>query len=929
MGGVQVGRRFGTAKLRFRAENSWGVDCLHGARNPLEFRPIPCDFGKADGTSDVYCVIPMAEDPQTPVEIPIPDSLRMQLGEFRRRLWRAKIAEAILAGFFGLLFSFLLVFALDRVWQTPGLLRLLILIGGTSLMAVFAPLWLHRWVWRHRRESELARLIARRYPGLGDRLLGVVELQQQVEAADTLSPRLRAAAMQRVAEEAEKRKLDEALPVSRQRSWTLAVCALFLTATGALIFAPKAGWSSFKRWLMPLSPAPRYTFTSLEGVPEKLPVPQGEAFSLTLKLAKDSEWRPESGEARYGRQDVVETTLDGEVYRFDFPAQQDPGLLKVEIGDAKHLIEVTPTLRPAISKVSGSIEHPEYLQLPNKDVDLGSGVLAAVQGSTIRLTVEATRELASARYGPLKQDASEEGEEGAMEVQGATARTPAIRLAEEGFAMPLRWTDVIGLEGEDGFEVRVDSLPDQPPAIYIQGLPRQHVMLPEETVDFETLSEDDFGIRKIGIEWRGEFTRATDEVPATGEIELGTGGPEMTRLAAKAAFSPAAFGIQPQKLLLRAWAEDYLPGRPRAYSEPVTLFVLTHDEHAQMLKTQFDRVIGELEDLARRERNLYEENQRLERLSPEARKQDDNRKRMEGQLEAERQQTEKMRDLAEKMEDLFKGSTRNGSIDKETLKKMADAMQSMQELSKKDMPEVEGKLDEAQDQRNTDEKSQENLEEAVEKQKQALEKMQDAVNKANDANQRFEASTFVNRLKKAATEQEGVGISMWENIGRTGGLARDELDPSDEGKLADVIRQQANTTSDVRWIQEDLNHFFTRTNKEAYRKILDAMTESRIDLALEDLRGELEVNHGAAARMGAGFWADKLKEWAKMLEGEQQNNGGGQGGAGSAGANEDEDFEFMLRVMKMIQTEQDIRARTRALETLRRSYEGNTRESKP
>lgn len=515
-----------------------------------------------------------------------------------------------------------------------------------------------------------------------------------------------------------------------------------------------------------------------------------------------------------------------------------------------------------------------------------------------------------------------------MGVEGSKATTPEITLAEEGFTMPLHWKDVIGLEGEGGFEVRVDSLPDQAPGIYIQGLPRQHVMLPEETVDFEALSEDDFGIRKIGIEWRGEFTRATDELPATGELELGTGGPEMTRLSANAAFSPAAFKVEPQKLILRAWAEDFLPGRPRAYSEPVTLFVLTHDEHAQMLKTQFDRVIGELEDLARRERNLYEENQRLEKMSPEERKQDENRKRLEGQQEGESQQTERMKELAEKMEELFKGSTRNGSIDKETLKKMADAMQSMQELSKKDMPEVEGKLGEAQDQRNTDEKSQENLEEAVEKQKQALEKMQDAVNKANDANQRFEASTFVNRLKKAATEQEGVGTSVWDSIGKTGGLARDELDPSDEGKLADVIRQQANTSSDVRWIQEDLSHFFTRTNKEAYRKILDAMTESRIDLAMEDLRGELEVNHGAVARLGAGFWADKLKEWAKMLEGEQQN-GGGQGGGGSAGANEDEDFEFMLRVMKMIQQEQDIRARTRALETLRRSYEGSNRETKP
>ena len=49
-------------------------------------------------------------------------------------------------------------------------------------------------------------------------------------------------------------------------------------------------------------------------------------------------------------------------------------------------------------------------------------------------------------------------------------------------------------------------------------------MLAEETVDFEVLSEDDFGIRKIGLEWSGEFTRATDEVPAKGELKLLDGG---------------------------------------------------------------------------------------------------------------------------------------------------------------------------------------------------------------------------------------------------------------------------------------------------------------------------------------------------------------------------------------------------------------------
>ena len=57
------------------------------------------------------------------------------------------------------------------------------------------------------------------------------------------------------------------------------------------------------------------------------------------------------------------------------------------------------------------------------------------------------------------------------------------------------------------------------------------------------------------------------------------------------AFSPSVLGIKPQKLTVRAYAEDYFPERGRVYSEPITLFILTRDEHAQLLKNRFDRVI--------------------------------------------------------------------------------------------------------------------------------------------------------------------------------------------------------------------------------------------------------------------------------------------------------------------------------------------------
>ncbi|MDB4512553.1 hypothetical protein N9096_01110, partial [bacterium] len=64
--------------------------------------------------------------------------------------------------------------------------------------------------------------------------------------------------------------------------------------------------------------------------------------------------------------------------------------------------------------------------------------------------------------------------------------------------------------------------------------------------------------------------------------------------------------------------------------------------------------------------------------------------------------------------------------------------------------------------------------------------------------------------------------------------------------------------------------------------------------------------------------AEKLREWAKKLEGDKDGGGGG-GEGGGGGSQEEKDFEFMLKVMRMVQTEQDIRSRTRSLEQMLRS----------
>lgn len=899
---------------------------------------------------------------------PIPAELSKQLADFQRSLWRIKVTEAVLAGIFGLIISFLIVFALERLFPIPALARLAILIAGTSLAAIFAPYWVRRWVYGHRREEQLARLISRKFPKLGDRLLGIVELQDQQESKEAMSPELRAAAMIHVANQAAKRNMNEALPYSRHKKLALGVLMGAAAITFGFSIAPKAGGNALKRWLMPLSDTDHYTFTQFDTdkMPDPLVVPLGEAFSFSAPLKKDSDNRPANARARYGQQEWIQADLgENGSYQFEFTGQETQDRITIEAGDANHRLWVEPEVRPEVSGFEALVTLPDYLQLDPRNVDIRTGVLTALEGSKIVLKGSFSREIskASAHLEPqaLEETAisesrapieaenptelessrtktEEEGKRAAIEsvvklpeprdlklsMDGATVSTEPIDLGRFHASVPFTWTDVKGLDGAGSFKVEIKTSEDQTPTSYIQGIERNIVILAEETLEFDIISEDDFGLREIGLSWVGSFNKPSDDEPATGSITLKKGSPSSNRLSDRAIFSPQTYGIAPQTLILSAYTEDYKPGRGRIFSEPLTIYILTRDEHAQVIKKRFDRVISELEDAARKELNNLDENERLDKNNTAEELQSEEAKEQLAESEQkEAENAEKMKEVAKKMEEIFKDAARNGELDQKTMKEMADALQNMKELGEKDMPEVEKKLGEAQDQKSTPEKTERDLKEAIEKQKEALEKMQETIEKANQANENFEASTFVNRLKKSSADEGSIGNSL--NSALTGKLAivgatpnSDDIDPANQRLLGELSGQQRSVTNDVRWIQEDLERFYARTQKPIHKEVYEDMAKSLIDEKLERLREKIQMNHTFTSRKLSKNWSDRLMSWAEKLEGPKPDGNGG-GGDGGSGGGEEKDFEFMLKVMRMVQAEQDIRGRTRSLEQMLRS----------
>ena len=216
----------------------------------------------------------------TPDRLRLPDSLQAQLHEYRRRVWTFKMLEAVAAAAFGVLTAYLLLFCLDRVWDTPAWLRVGLFVVAAVACAQI-PWALHRWVWRHRRLEQLARLLARKHPRVGDQLLGIIELVRN-DFEQSRSPALCAAAIREVADDARRRDFRDAVPNPRHRFWIWLAAVPLVTAVVLLGLFPAAAANAWQRFLLPWKNAPRYTFTMLEPLAKTIVVPHGEAFTIPL-----------------------------------------------------------------------------------------------------------------------------------------------------------------------------------------------------------------------------------------------------------------------------------------------------------------------------------------------------------------------------------------------------------------------------------------------------------------------------------------------------------------------------------------------------------------------------------------------------------------------------------------------------------------------
>lgn len=623
----------------------------------------------------------------------LPETTRDRLASFRRRLRTIKLLEGLLAGLFGLALSYLAVFVLDRFFDTDGFTRTMILLAGSIGMAVLFPMKCHRWLWGTRRMEQVAQIVKHKYPSLGDQLLGVIELARLESGEAVCSPQLHTsqsrtlakAAIAQVDQVMKTRDLSDAVPRPLHRSWASAAAIPLALTVLVIALLPAAGQNALARWLMPWSEVPRYTFTQLEDVPQSMVVAHGEEFNLTASLKSESPWSPEQGKVYVPTMKApLKSQKEAGHYAFSVPPRTEDSEVLMTIGDARERILIKPAMRPELAALKATIVLPDYLQYSRPlEVDVRGGSLSVLKGAQATISAQINREItvASVSQHPYSFRKDE-------------ILIPSLPV-HQSQDVQFEWTDTLGLTSKAPFTLKINAVDDAEPSIACQQDEPLQVILTSDVLKFELDARDDFGVKKIGLEWQGQKDALSNPYPKTGEKLVRQGGPEVQSIATGATFCADTDQVAPQKLMLRAFVEDYEPQRGRVYSTAYAVHVMTPSEHVIWMTSQLRRWASQADDVYEEEIRLHDANRALRALPQEKLNLPGTQRQIEQQAAAERANATRLASVTNQGDKLIDQALRNPEMLVDHLELWAQVLKQLRQISEEEMPSVADLLNDA------------------------------------------------------------------------------------------------------------------------------------------------------------------------------------------------------------------------------------------
>ncbi len=839
----------------------------------------------------------------------VPPSVVRVLNEYRSRVRSIRLVEAVCAATLALCLSYVCLFALDRVSDTSRWLRITLWVAAFGILVTWLPWIVYRWVWQSRRLEQVACILKSQLPRVGDHLLGIVELAHAKSDAGQSETLVRAALAQADREMAKKSFVAN-VPRPHHRAWGLAAGSMLLLVLVQLAIFPEASMNAFRRWLTPWSLIERFTFARMETLPVELVVPSSEESKLPVALASNSKWSPEKGTLRVANHLVQAEAQDR---RFDFriPPRKEAATATVKIGDAIARLKIQPEPRPELIGLMAHVKLPDYLQRNDlATLPIRGGAINIVKGSQVQISATGSRELTKAQVNDQP-----------MHVDGIRVTTSLIDSTESK-TLKLFWTDHWGLSPAVPLKLQMNVVPDAPPSVSVRELGKQTILMELAVLTFKVDASDDFGLRRIGLQWKpyveSGAISSTTLADAAGKDKQGqslegervvyAGGPEQSSLAGlSATLNPAREQINPQSIELQVFAEDYLPDRPRQYSAPFIVHILSEADHATWLMRRIDAWIRQCFENYDREQQLFHVNQEWSTQPKEERGSLKSLRALERQGTAEQSQAKRLQSLNELARQVVGDCSQNSKINSQHLEQLTGLIIELAVIAEQKMPTTARHLEEAA---KTASQAAVSLPKALEAQEDLLAEYQSVLERLRALMSRIEETSFAVRLQ-ALSQQElklanEIRLVSSADFGKPPTVVREAL----VRRLGLLAGRHDGMTKVLQNIMADMEASLERTPNEQVQEVLGDMFGEEVYSKCNFVSEQLNINDSGLATAQCEYLADSFHRWAEQLM-------RGKGPPPGKQKKNSLPPELVVELMRVLKRETDLREETRELEQSR------------
>lgn len=844
-----------------------------------------------------------------------PEDLRQQFILVEHRLWRVETIMAICLAAAGLFGSYLILFFSDRLWDSPGWLRLGLLSSGIAITIGAIVWWLYRWVFNRRDTRAIARLVQRRYRRLGDRLLGIVELANEEKRPAIFSPALYRAAIGQVAEEALKLDFKQTVnPRSARRRAAIATSFIILAIAGWVII-PEAGLNSLRRWGLPGANISRHTLVGLDGFPSQRIVAKGEPFDVSGAIEYRSFWEPKTASAQFRNNKPQTSSVNDGNIKFTVPGQVENGDLTVTVGDAKQAIKIRPLQRPAMRELLVEVMLPDYLKYPPQNEIVQAGFLPVLRDSKISFRGRVSRKLNQAQV--TIDDAA-----APMTVRNETFSSPKHKVTDPSH-FAFTWRDEHNLTEAAAWQLNIEPVDDSPPRPDLSSQGRSMAILETEVLELNATITDDYGIKSAGIEWRA-LGQTEETAPKTIEsLTVSAKGTQEKEMASDFYFSPAVLGISRDTTVeLKVWATDHLPGREPNRTSPIQLHILGVEDHAEIVRQKLEEVLQNLEEVSRTEENIAEDTRELAKSDNETLEKTKTKEKIKSTAEEQGNNAEDLKDLVKEGANALMEAMKNPAFDEQTLRDWAQNLKSMNELADQQMKAAQSKLGQAS-QEGPPDKKKENLAEALEEEEEALDELADLQDKVNKDLDNLQALTLAQRLRKLSKEELALRKKIKDIIQETIGLTPKDLPSRYSRANTRFTKSQNRTQEKAVELQGEISRFYERTAKGQYGEVSREMETEKTGESLSEIESQIDSNISMLAIRNLGDWAGKFEGWAKKLEPPKQESDGDSQGAGQGGGEKKENnlMKLLFSMLRLRESELRHRQQTTLIEEQKQNSE--------